>query len=354
MKSTDIEYIPIIKERRSYFYGANTESGFKNTPDATLDEKECSRKILIKGGPGTGKSTIMKSFSDDASALGYDVTEYYCSSDPDSLDAVKVERDGARYVVCDATAPHAKEAGYPGAISEIFDLSPYWRKKTLEASRDRIVSLSDEKRKCFASCYAYLAAANEVSSLMKGITAEVCDGEKIDAFCRRNAAKFKTGGEERREYTSALTMKGAVSLRPIATRNVFVIDDSFGAASFLLSSLISALKSRRVGYEASVCPYDSTQIESVHIPAEGLVYTLIPQDDAEKTVRCERFLKKNASGVRARYRFLSKCRKALIDEALASLSAASRPHFELEKIYKRSMNFKSVTKAAYSRIISIL
>ena len=46
------------------------------------------RRYIIKGGPGCGKSTLMRRIAHEAEQRGLEVEYYDCSSDPDSLDGI--------------------------------------------------------------------------------------------------------------------------------------------------------------------------------------------------------------------------------------------------------------------------
>ena len=46
------------------------------------------KRYFIKGRPGTGKSTFLKKLSKSLKDGGFDVEEYYCSFDKESLDMV--------------------------------------------------------------------------------------------------------------------------------------------------------------------------------------------------------------------------------------------------------------------------
>ena len=48
------------------------------------------RTLIIKGGPGVGKSTLMKKAGVHYEEEGMEVHYYHCSGDPDSVDAVYV------------------------------------------------------------------------------------------------------------------------------------------------------------------------------------------------------------------------------------------------------------------------
>ena len=71
---------------KGYFACANSSRGFCNYFESNLQGLE--RLYILKGGPGTGKSTLMKEIGADFYDLGYDIEFIYCSSDPSSLDGV--------------------------------------------------------------------------------------------------------------------------------------------------------------------------------------------------------------------------------------------------------------------------
>lgn len=48
------------KESPCFFLGANSPKGFYSKFDQLFNYKDSCRSVLIKGGPGTGKSTVLK------------------------------------------------------------------------------------------------------------------------------------------------------------------------------------------------------------------------------------------------------------------------------------------------------
>ena len=74
------------QEYISFFLGCPTQDGFV-TNIHSLIASEGYFTYIIKGGPGTGKSSLMKLSASSLKEL--DKPElYFCSSDPGSLDAV--------------------------------------------------------------------------------------------------------------------------------------------------------------------------------------------------------------------------------------------------------------------------
>ena len=89
----------------NWFLGANTAEGFFSRFDQLHPGIRIRKNVIIKGGPGCGKSTFMKTLRGCAEALGADTESYLCSSDPASLDGLFIPALGLAFV--DGTAPHA-------------------------------------------------------------------------------------------------------------------------------------------------------------------------------------------------------------------------------------------------------
>ncbi len=87
-----------------YFLGANSPSGFYSLYDHLLPPEQARAIYILKGGPGCGKSTLMRKVAAWAQETGLETEYILCSGDPDSLDAV-VFPDKAAAIV-DGTAPH--------------------------------------------------------------------------------------------------------------------------------------------------------------------------------------------------------------------------------------------------------
>ena len=70
----------------SYFMGSNTPVGFISRFSQLVDPRMISTAYVLKAGPGTGKSSLMRRFADFFEQKGYEVHRIYCSSDIQSLD----------------------------------------------------------------------------------------------------------------------------------------------------------------------------------------------------------------------------------------------------------------------------
>ncbi len=84
------------------FFGASTPDGSVNYIDNITQGLKI--RYFIKGRPGSGKSTFMKTLSNELLKNGYSVELYRCSLDTNSLDMVLCPE--LSYCVFDSTQPH--------------------------------------------------------------------------------------------------------------------------------------------------------------------------------------------------------------------------------------------------------
>lgn len=86
-----------------FFLGANSGEGFYSLYDQMLNGRY-DDLLILKGGPGCGKSTFMRRMGEAMERAGERVVYINCSGDPDSLDgAIFLDRNTA---VVDGTSPH--------------------------------------------------------------------------------------------------------------------------------------------------------------------------------------------------------------------------------------------------------
>ena len=84
------------------FFGTMLKNGSVNYINELTEG--FSKRIFIKGRPGSGKSTLMRKLAQAARERGFDTESYFCSFDPKSFDMVIIRELG--FCIFDATAPH--------------------------------------------------------------------------------------------------------------------------------------------------------------------------------------------------------------------------------------------------------
>jgi len=331
----------------TYFAGGNTENGFASSYGEIADETTLDRIYVIKGGPGTGKSTLMKRVAGAAENEGYCVEYYLCGSDMTSLDCIVID---GRIAMLDGTSPHVRDMIYPGAKSELVDISSYWDKKALEAQKDRIVNCSALKSAEYASAYRYLKAVASVEADMIAASGKIFNREKALGYIKRF---IKSIGKPRKDsssvtnrYTHGVTMIGAGKVNTICDMGCvrIAVNDTFGASVHFMKLLKDALESAGYSITVGYIPV-SGHISGIYIKDADVSITVGERRDGDKTINMTRFiLDEEARHYKGRIRLAAKCREECMIEALSSLSRASVHHFALEEIYRPTMDFESLEK----------
>ena len=225
----------------SSFMGANSPIGFCSFFEEIYNPYKNHHPYIIKGGPGTGKSTLMKKVARKAEEMGYETELIYCSSDPDSLDGIIVK--DLNISVIDGTSPHTLEPKFPGAVENIINTGDFWDKKKLSQKSDVIRSLTLENSMHHFRSARYLSAAGAINDENIRLASSFIKEEKVNSFAVRfvsremPAKRKKAAGKRIRRFISGITPRGVVFLdstvRAQAVR-IIGIKDNYSAVSPLL------------------------------------------------------------------------------------------------------------------------
>ena len=131
---------------RKMFPGNNTSEGFYSFYHQMI-YFPAEKVFILKGGPGSGKSTLMKKTGAEIVKRGFDVEYHYCSSDNESLDGLVIPY--LKMAILDGTAPHVVDPKYPGVVETLVNLGDFWDKRVLRQNKERIMEVSKQKGQMF-------------------------------------------------------------------------------------------------------------------------------------------------------------------------------------------------------------
>ncbi len=329
------------------FLSANSADGFFSYFDAFLQGKNT---FIIKGGPGTGKSGLMKKVASAAVSKG-NFTEYvYCSSDPDSLDGVYIH--GSETVFADGTPPHVMEPKYPGAMGGIVNVGQFLDSEKLSAAKGDIVALNRLISTRYARAYRYLKAANCASSELRETALRYLDREAMLKYFRTVAAKImaeEKGGSGKvfPRFLSGITPKGFVTFKDTIytlCSNIFVVRDKYGIGAEVFELLKNEAVSRGFDVYEFRSPLDPSRIVHIAVPDLDVAFVTadrLTQFEAQnaKAVNLMRFISEDID-LESKYCVsASKIMKICMEEAFESIRSAKALHDDLEDIYISAMDF---------------
>lgn len=338
------------------FLGANTPQGFVSFFDELYNPYDKSSAYIIKGGPGTGKSTLMKKVARECRQRGLAVEKVYCSSDPHSLDGIIVPELGIS--IADGTSPHTLEPKFPGACENIINTGAFWDKNKLREKGDEIRTLTLENSIHHRRSVKYLSAAGSIAEENIRITSAYIDTDKIDNFAFRfsmrelERKKNSQPGKRKKRFISALTPEGQVFLdkgiKALASR-IIAIDDEYSGASCVLADRIGEIAVKN-GYDVIFCHCPlKPRMACEHIIIHEKNLALVTVRSAHKTslefdriIHAKRFLYEGVQEHMSYLRFNRRLIRELLNEAVSALKDAKATHDKLEKIYVDAMDFEAL------------
>lgn len=99
------------------FSGAMTPQGNINFYEILTEG--IKNRYIVKGRPGTGKSTMTRKIAKAALEAGYDVEYYHCAFDPESIDMIIIPV--LSFAILDGTAPHVVDPDEKDYLVDMFE-----------------------------------------------------------------------------------------------------------------------------------------------------------------------------------------------------------------------------------------
>ncbi|WP_428910165.1 PRK06851 family protein [Niallia sp. Krafla_26] len=342
-----------------YFAGGNTARGFYSLFDSSL--KNLDRIFILKGGPGTGKSTLIKAIGNDWSEKGYDIELLHCASDPDSVDGVIIP--SLKVGIVDGTAPHIIEPKLPGAVEEYINLGEAWDSKGLAARKTEIIELSKQVSESFQNAYKTYGVALKVHDEWEEIYSRGMDIEKANQLTQRLIARFFEGislnkpSKVQHRFLGAATPIGAVDFIPNLTEEIpkrYFIKGRPGCGKSTMLKKIAAEGEKR-GFDLEIyhCGFDPHSLDMIIIRELGIAifdstapHEYFPSRDSDEIIELygsvikedtDELYEQEINECKLKYR-------ELMDQGKGFLAQAKSLREKLEAIYIENMDFTVVEK----------
>ncbi|MBR3794599.1 MAG: hypothetical protein IKK34_01040 [Clostridia bacterium] len=332
---------------RTLFPGAMGPEGFISCFDHLIPDALLRRKLILKGGPGVGKSTFMRRIHAALCEHGESSTLYFCSGDPDSLDAVAVPHAGL--LILDGTAPHIVDPAIPGARDSIINLGVCLNEAAMRPRLPHIRACMADHAAAIRRARACLNAACALEQDAAAVIAACVDSSRMERMVRTligavlcSSAKTEDVPSVRPVITDAVTPKGELCLLgDAASQRIIRLT---GHAGMDLTPAIKALSRAALAAGYSVEEHLSAALPGrllhLSIPALHILVTtgeLLPSEQtfdfaacipASALLRHECALEQLLSAAKQQRR-----------QAVSALAQAKQLHDELETFYVPNMDF---------------
>ncbi len=341
-----------------YFAGGNTPLGFYSYYDEVLPPAQAQKTIYIKGGPGTGKSTLMKQLGAHWAKQGHLVEFLHCSGDPVSLDGVVVREKG--WSVLDATAPHAQDPKLLGAVDLIFDPGRFVDASVVKPHRERLLELTAAKKACYARAYRYLSMAGTLFSAMTEQQEKALHPNVVAQTAQTFYEEFfahlplkENRGRLRHAFARAITPMGVMGYFDTLFdgNEVYVLrtENRVGADGAFKQIAEMAL-ARGISVQAYCSPLFPEKIEHLVLKELNLAITTeaLPCKNAIDLMDSARLeqVNRSLSGD-------SELFNLLLERTVVALRCAKEEHARIEEILIPSMDFEGM-QDEFSQILSRL
>lgn len=322
--------------------------GFISCFDHLIGEDILRRKLILKGGPGVGKSTFMRRIHAALCKEGEPATLYFCSGDPDSLDAVAIPHKGL--LILDGTAPHIVDPKIPGARDSIINLGEYLDEASMRPRLPQIKAVMADHSACMRRAAACLKAAAPLAKDNAAIAAAALDTGKLERMTRAlidsilcdEPRKTPARPSVRPVITDAVTLKGELCLLKEGDAQRVIRVTGHFAMDFtpVLKAVSAAAQAKGLRVEEHLNPCASGQLLHITLPDIGTLVTTSDRLPSElifdfsaclpqgSLLRHECALEQGRAGIRMH-----------IHRAVTALQSAKQLHDELETFYVPSMDF---------------
>ncbi|WP_459502115.1 PRK06851 family protein [Bacillus sp. C1] len=340
----------------NYYAGGNTARGFYSLYEENLIGLE--RLFILKGGPGTGKSSLMKAIGREWTERGYDIELLHCSSDNKSIDGVIIPK--LKVGIVDGTAPHVIEPKTPGVVEEYVNLGEAWDSEKLRNRKDTIKRYMSEASRAFQSAYNCFKEALVIHDDWEKIYINNMDFQKADKLTNQLIQKLFADSKGKQavvkhRFLGAATPKGAVDFVPNLTEGIphrYFIKGRPGTGKSTMLKKIGATAEEK-GFEVEVyhCGFDPNSLDMIIVRELGFAifdstapHEYFPEREGDEIIDMYNFIVKKGTDEKyaKEIRDVSIRYKAKMNEAMSFLAEAKAVRDKLERIYIAAMDFKKV------------
>ena len=354
-----------------YFPGNNTPDGYFSYFESILPWKRAQRIIIIKGGPGVGKSTMIRKITKELVDRGLNIELLHCTADSNSLDGLIIK--DYSIAVVDGTAPHMIDPKFPGCVDEIVNLGDYWNEAELYKQKERIFLLQEKVKHLYARVYNYLKAAKIIFNNLEQAYSTLANRRLIEAKTEEIIEDVFKGVKrrdkislQRRMFASGITPEGSIhfldELFDKVSKRFILVGNPGTGKSAVLKKIEELGTSKGLDMDIFYCPMNNKKIDHLLIIDLDIGFiTSVRPHMILNTRENDVFIDMNSVLDCSRLKDIeedisqdSLLAWSLFDKAVKTLIQVKQTRDELEGIYSSNMNFQVAEKVGEQILAKIL
>lgn len=344
-----------MRKAAHFFLGANSCRGFSSLYDG-LKDGQLDDLMILKGGPGCGKSTFMRQIAKRCEQAGEVVDYIHCSGDPQSLDGIIVP--GRRIGIVDGTSPHVVEPTYAIVRERYVDFSRFYDLDRVKTQKESAVLYYKQYQECYRDTYRILRAFNALETerrkLLDAHTDTKQAARRLNDILKGVANNAETG-KTAEIFLGGLTHEGAVCRYDTADalcKQIYEIVDPYGMADVLLSDMARAME--MTGEKVVICRDPLVPERPAHLIMPERSVAIVtsnplwhyPKKPTHR-IRLDATAEKNLTRAeRGKLHLLGRLQNSLCEEAILHLKQAKASHDLLEAVYHPYVDFTAVSELA--------
>lgn len=343
----------------NYYGDGNTAKGYKSLQKSNLEGLD--RIVILKGGPGIGKSTLMKKIGWEWVDKGYQVEFMHCAFENDSISGVIIPK--LKLAIIEGIEQNSIVNNRSEFIEEYINLDTACDYKSLEQHKDELLEMAIEKQEKLKSAYECFDKALSIHDEWEKIYLDNISFEKANEITAQLEKMFFEDKKfDKKSVVCHRFLGGATPIGPVDFINsltadlgkrYFIKGRPGTGKSTLLKKLVSNAEKKGIDVEVYHCGFDPDSLDMIIIRELDFAifdstapHEYFPELESDEIV--DMYDLTITPGTDEKYaqelEMIVQRYKLKINEGTSFLSKAKSIHDEVEKIYSEATNFEKVEK----------
>ncbi|MDS1030600.1 hypothetical protein RDV78_08985 [Bacillota bacterium LX-D] len=312
--------------------------------------KGLKKVFILKGPPGTGKSTLIYHVGMIMMEKGYNIDLLSSSTDQDAFEGVIVSE--LKLAIIDGSPPHTVDPLYPGVVEEIINLGDLWEAEKLHAHLEEIVDNFNQREANLQKATQYLETAKEIYDNLSSINQSNVDINQIKDLSEKLLGEIFAHPQPQIKhlFVNGLTAKGLVdyidNITAHCSRRYIIKSDPGTGKDIIIKKIIGEAIKQGYQVEAFHGAYDPEAIELVLLNQLSIAIVCINSSymlnnrSGDRIIDLQQFLQGgNEEAQKVRLEF-----DLTVAQAVKCLAEVQKTNEKLESYYSKAMDFTLLEK----------